>query len=249
MTYSDLFRDSLLELGAIDPLDDVPAELQELARVRYNGIINQRNARQEWAYAVTYPTFTTTGGLSPHTIGPTGTFTVGQRPVNVLGVNQQQNSGVSLINIGPQRMRDRAWWLSMSVPNIQSGVPTDLYYEPTWPNGELFFWPVPSTAYVVQFELRVVLDEIAVADVTTTFSLPPAYQRDLMLTLAEDLCGPLTLPLPGSLMLKTQRAQSDTQANNNPPVRIHTRDSGMMSTGTRGTSGGFNWRSGTGGGR
>lgn len=248
MTFAELFRDSLLELGAIDPLDDVPAELQELARVRYNGIINQRNARQAWAYAITFPTYTTTGGLSPHTIGPSGTWTVTSRPVEVLGANQQINSGTSLVNIGPLNLRDREWWLRQAVPNIQSGVPTDLYYEPTWPNGSLYFWPVPNAAYVVQLELRTILSEIVVADVTTDFSLPPGYQRDLTLTLAEDLCGPLTLPVPGSLTKKAQEARGITQSNNNPPVRIRTRQSGMPG-GLAGSSGGFNWRSGKGSGR
>src|SRR3990167_2819202 len=248
-SYAELFRDALLEVGALDPLEDVPAEWQELARVRYNGIINQRNARQEWAYAVTFPTFTTTSGLSPHTIGPTGaTFTVDQRPVAVLGVNQQTGSGVSLINIGPAHIRDRDWWLRQSAPGVQSGVPTDLYYEPAWPNGSLYFWPVPSAAYVVQLELRTLLDEIDADDVTDTFSLPPAYQRDLTLTLAQDLIGPLTLPMLDGLARKASEARGITQSNNNPSVRIRTRQSGMPG-GVSGSSGGYNWRSGQGGGR
>jgi hypothetical protein len=249
MVYSELFRDALLEIGALDPLDDVPAELQELARVRYNGIINQRNARSEWTYAVTWPTYTTTSGLSIHTIGPdTATWSATLRPVEILGANLQIGSGVSLINVGPINLRDRQWWLANAVPQVQSGVPTDLYYEPTFPNGSIYLWPVPNAAYVIQLELRTILSEIDDTQFSDDFSLPPSYRRDLTLTLAEDLCGPLTLPMPPSLMRKAATARADTQSNNNPPVRIQTRNSGMPGGSTT-AGGGFNWVTGKGGGR
>lgn len=253
MTHADLLRDALVEIAAIDPIDPTPPELLTLALTRYNSILNQRNAQQMAVYAILFPTFTTTSGLSPHTIGVTAnspTWTVtGNRPVDVIGVNQQQSSGVNLVNIGPLTKRDRAWWLAQPVPNIQTGVPTDFYYEPTWPNGSMYLWPVPDAAYTVQLEVRVVLDEVAEADVTNDFSLPPGYQRDLTMTLAEDLCGPLSIPMPPSLTVKAREARAIVQANNNPPLRIATWDFGMPGGPVGTAGGGYSWQSGRGGGR
>lgn len=247
MTHADLLRDSLLELAVIDPIDPTPPELQTLALARYNGLLNLWNAQQQAVYAVLFPTYTTTSGLSPHTIGPdTATWSATQRPVAILGANQQIGSGTSLVNIGPLALRDRAWWLANAVPGVQAGVPTDLYYEPTWPNGSVYLWPVPNDAYTVQLELRVLLAEIDEDDVTDDFSLPPAYQRALMLTLAEDLANPLGQAVGPSLITKARDARAACFGNNNPAVRIRTRDSGMPGGPP---SGGFNFLTGTGGGR
>lgn len=250
MTWAELIRDALTELAAIDPIDPTPPDLETLGLTRLNGILNQRNAQQISVYAVLFPTFTTTSGLSPHTIGVTAnspTWTVtGNRPVDIIGANYQMGSGVSLLNIGPLKKRDRAWWLAQSLPQLQTGIPTDFYYEPTWPNGSVYLWPVPNAAYVVQLETRVVLDEIAEADITDPFSMPPGYQRDLMLSLAEDLTGALSVPMPQDLPRKAREARAIVQGNNNPSVRIRTRDAGMP--GGR-WSGGYNYKLGTGGGR
>ena len=118
-----------------------------------------------------------------------------------------------------------------------------MYYSPDWPNGSLYFWPVPSVAYGVQLETRYVLSEITDADYATTFSMPPGYQRALTLTLAEDLAGPLPVTLSQALVQKAAMARAIVFANNNAPVRIKTRQSGMM--GNKPMSGAFNWRSRT----
>ena len=33
------------------------------------------------------------------------------------------------------------------VPTLTGTIPTDLYYEPDWPNGSCFLWPVPTIAW------------------------------------------------------------------------------------------------------
>jgi len=245
VTTSDLLRDALLELGVVDPVETVPSDMQSLALVRWNAILDQWNAQQIATYTKTFPTFTITANLSPHTIGPTGaTWTVTQRPVALIGVNLLIGSGVSLVRI-PITIRDDAWWMAQPVPNVRSSVPTDVYYSPAWPNGSIYFWPVPNTAYVVELEVRYVLAQVADADLGSTVTWPPGYQRALTLTLAEDLTGPYTVPMPQGLGKKAQEARAVVFANNNAPVRIRTRQSGMPS----GTSGGYSWRSGVGGGR
>jgi hypothetical protein len=253
VTHAELIRDSLLEIAAIDPIDPTPPDLQTLGLTRYNSILNQRNAARMSVYATLFPTFTTTSGLSPHTIGltansPTWTVT-GNRPVDIDGANMQQGSGVSLLNIGPLVKRDRAWWLANALPQLQSGIPTDFYYEPTWPNGSVYLWPVPNAAITMQLELRVVLLEVAEADITNDFSLPPGYQRDLTLTLAEDLCGPLSVPMPAHLPIKAREARAIVQGNNNPPLRIATWDFGMPGAPSGNDGYGFNYLTGKGAGR
>lgn len=238
---ADLIRDSLLELAVQDPIDPTDPALLSLGLTRFNGIVDLWNAQKIASYNVTFPTFSTTSGLSPHTIGPTGaTWTVTQRPVAIIGANLRIGSGQTLTRL-PITIRDEAWWLAQAAPNIQSGVPTDLYYAPSWGNGSVYLWPVPNAVLTIELEVRLVLSQIAASAITADLSLPQGYSRALMLTLAEDLAGPLSQPWTPTHAQKKQQACSAVFANNNLPMRIRTRDSGMPS----GRPSAFNWRSRT----
>lgn len=247
MTTADLLRDALIEIGVQDPIETVEPNAQSLALLRYNSILDQWNAQALAVYTVTFPTFSTVSGLNPHTIGPTtGTFVVTQRPVSILAANRILSSGTSLAKI-PITVRDKDWYFANAVPNIQSGIPTDLYYSPSWENGSIYFWPVPNAVFTVELEVRLVLSQVTEADIGATVTWPPGYQRALMLTLAEDLVTPFTVPMPPKLEGLAREARGVIFANNNALVRIQTRQSGMP--GGSGRGGGFNFRTGTGGGR
>lgn len=236
---ADLIRDALLELADQDPVDPTDPAKLELGRVRYNSLIDLLNAQQMGSYAVTFPTFSTTSGLSPHTIGPTSaTWTVTQRPVAILGANRLQGTGVNLVRIPINAQRDKTWWIAQAAPNVRSGIPTDLYYDPTWDNGSVYLWPVPNAVFTIELMVQLVLGQVDAADLTADLSLPPALYRTLMLMLAEDLAGPLSQPWTPAQAKKKQMACAVYFSNNNAPMRIRTRDSGMPS-GARSST--FNW--------
>ena len=246
MTWAELLKDAGIELGILDPVEEVGSDFQWLARNRLNGILDTWNAKREAVYTVTYPTFTTTSGLSPHTIGASGaTFTVTQRPMEILAANRLLGSGTTLIRI-PITVRDEDWWMAVGSPNLQTNIPTDLYYSPTWANGSIYFWPVPDSAYTVELQVRLILAQIAEADLSATISLPPGYQRALTLTLAEDLSVPYGMPLADRLTDKAVEARAVIFGENLVTPRIATRDSGMM---TGSYAGGFNYFTGRGAGR
>lgn len=244
MTWAELLRDSLIEIGVQDPLDPTDPSVQALALLRLNGILGLWNARGETSYTATFPTYTTTSGLSPHTIGPSGaTWTATQRPVEILDANRVYSSGTGLVRT-PINIRDEVWWFSQqAAPNIQTNIPTDLYYAPTWPNGSIYFWPVPSAAFVVELRVRLLLATIATADLGTDVSLPFGYDAALRYTLAEDLVTPFTVPMPQDLKGKASLARAVIFGVNDGPVRIRTRQSGMPGGPSDGAS--FNWMSRT----
>lgn len=244
MTWQDLITDALTEIGVHDPIEPPDPNQTTLGLSRLNGIIGLWNARGETSYAATFPTYTTVAGLLPHTIGPsTATWSATQRPVEILAANRLQGSGTTLVRI-PILVRDADWWFSQqSVPNISTDIPTDLYYDPTWPNGSVYLWPVPNGAFTVELRVRLLLDELADTDLTTDIALPFGYPRALMLTLAEDLVTPLTVPLPPQLLLKAAEARAVIFGVNTSPVRIRTRQSGMP--GSQRTGGNFNYLSRT----
>lgn len=239
-TANDLVKDALLELGVLNAADAPDAELATIGLNRLNRIVDLWNATREAIYEETFTNYTLTPSLSPHTIGPTGTFVVTVRPVSVEGANLVLNT-VTPNNYQTITLRDRLWWLKQAVPALSTDIPTDLYYEPSWPNGKLYFWPVPSTAYAVQIMTRQILSTFTLA---TTFSLPPGYQDALTLTLAEALAAPLQVGVSPVTRELARKARATIQINNSETPGLATCDAGIPSgNGRRPT---YNYRTGLG---
>lgn len=235
LTWADIVTDALRELGVLNAADPASGEDAVLGLLRANKILDNWNATQQAVYAQIFTPYTTTPALSPHTIGPTGTFVVATRPQAIESAAIVLN-GVT-IPITPDR--DRDWYSALPLPDLAGSIITDLYYEPSWPNGSLYFWPVPSAALSIVLQTRVLLAEVDLAD---TFTLPPGYQDALTLTLAEDLAAPFRVAVSPITQQHAREARARIFGNNVRPVRIRTQDAGMPSGGSkRGT---FNYLTG-----
>jgi hypothetical protein len=203
-------------------------------------ILNAWNADRRTVYATAFQSYTLVPNLSPTLIGPSGQFVVSQRPVAIEAA--RLTPSVPPVNI-PITMRDAQWWAGQSTPTLTSTYPTDLYYQPEWPNGKLFFWPVPTAAYSVQLQTRVVLDDtVALSD---AFDFPPGYQDALTLTLAERAQRPFGKPPDPMLLRDASFARMVIFENNDVPPRLETRDSGMQASHRSGTRADFNWLDGS----
>jgi len=195
-----------------------------------NRLLDNWNADRQAVYAETFSTFTATASLQPHTIGlvanaPTWNVLT-NRPVSVTAANLITGAGTSAYRT-PIFIRDKDWWDSVSLRAMTSAIPTDLYYEPTWPNGSLYFWPVPSGALSIELRLRVLLAQMIAA---TTFTLPPGYQDAITLTLEEKLVVPYHVTDQAILItLKkdARDARAKVFANNIEVPRLQTADAGM----------------------
>lgn len=238
-TIEEVCSQALEEIGVVGAGKAMSPEDGAFALRKFNRIVNQWNAIRAAVYATSFSQFTLTPNLAPHTIGPTGaTFTVDQRPVSIEGI------GLGLTTSNPVawltlNKRDEAWWQQESVPDLTSDVPTDFFYNPTWPNGEINFWPVPSTAYLVQLQIRVLLtDDVALTD---ELDLPPGYEEALILTLAQQCSRGFGRPVTDDLRNAAGMARAAIFANNDRTPRLATLDSGMEGPGTSGMRPSFNW--------
>lgn len=227
-TVLDLITDSLRELRVINATDAPASEDADLGLRRLNLIVDDWNAQREAIYAETFSTFVLVPATQPHLIGPSGTTgwdTVTQRPVAI--------SRASLI-IGTARypiaVRDRTWYAGLYDPELTGAQPSDLWYEPDWPNGKCYFYPVPSSAYSVELLLRTILAPFTLA---ATLSMPPGYEHGLMLTLAEQLAPSFgqAAQLTPQTVREASRLRAVIQMNNKPDVHISTVDAGMPQAG------------------
>lgn len=222
ITGRDLVTDALLEINVYDAIDSIAPQDAAYVLRKLNRILDNWNAERPAVYADAFNTYTLTPSLSPHTIGPSGTWVTTQRPVSIeaalLLYSTSLNPRVGIT------IRDAAWYASLTIPALSTAFPTDLYYEPDWPNGKLFFWPVPSSALQVTLLSRLVLARLQLDD---AFTLPPGYQDAITLTLCEDIAPTFEKQVAPSLAKKAADARDRIFSNNVEIPRLVTQDSGM----------------------
>lgn len=224
LTGRDIVTSALLEMGALGVEETAEDAIAVFALDKLNRILDNWNAERAAVYCDVFETFTLSPNTTPHTIGPTGaTWTTTQRPETIEAASLLLTGG-SLSVARPIRIRDAQWWADQRVKGLTSTIPTDLFPEPAWPNGNLFFWPVPTTAYDVELRRRVVLAALTLAG---SFTMPPGYHDATVLTLAEDLCQPLAKPMPADLSARAAKARGRVFNANGVTPRLSTRDAGM----------------------
>lgn len=208
----------------------------ELARGLLNTIFDDWNADRPAVYCQQFSTFAFTPSLSPHTIGPTGTWVVSQRPVSIDKASWISNGVFTDIPVSS----DPEWYNTLPVPGQTSAFPLGGYYEPNWPNGNLWLYPVPTVAYAVELMTRVVLGAVLLTD---TFSMPPGYRSAVTLTLEEALISAFPgAQTTGDLTRLAAKARGRVFSNNVIAPKLATQDSGMPGGGRRSY---FDFRTGT----
>jgi len=235
-----LITETFRDLGVTSVGEVLTPEMADDGLSKLTRLFDDWNAEMAAVYANRLITYTLVPSLQPHTIGPTAsspTFTVTSRPVSIDGANLVLND-VSPAVHRPINIRDAEWWRLLVIPTLSTSIPTDLYYNAEWPLGELFLWPVPTTAYGLELQYRIVLDEV---DLDDTLTLPPGYRNAITLTLGEYLAPSYSPAEPQPLA--AARARARVWANNDVTPRLITADAGMPRSGDdKRTT--FNYRTG-----
>lgn len=242
ISVNQILTDALSELNVIDAGNTPDAGDALFALGKFNQILDNWNAERGMVYADTFPQYTITPSLNPHTIGPSSaTWAASERPVSIEGANVVLNSTAPYPYI-PIRKRDAQWWQLQPAPTVTSTIPTDFYYDPTMINGSIYFFPVPTTAYLVQLWIRVLLAQVTQFQ---TIDIPQGYRNALMLTLAEDLSGPFRKTWTPLQQNKAQMARARIFSNNVVVPVLVTSDAGMPRGGPNGGIPNFFWPNGS----
>lgn len=259
MTALNIIEDAMQEIGTLAAGETASGEDAAFGLSRLNDLIDSWAAQNLFVWAKAFvgggylgaktPTYTLTPNHQPHTIGPaasTPDFVIpsllSQRPVKV------SNANIVLTGTTPQveqplNIRDHDWWSNQRVKSILATLPTDLYYEPDFPNGSLYFWPIPQVAYRLDIELWSSLGQIPT--LPTVISVPPGYREALKLTLAESLAAPFGAQLSPMTVQRAMKARLVIQGPNSGAPRIVTNDYGIPNARKSGSRSDFNWLTGS----
>lgn len=233
-------RLALAEIRVARAGDAVSPDDQDDALAIFNELLDSLNADGRALYTSSMTQFTLTPSLQPHTIGlaantPTFAVSVG-RPADIKAANLVLTNVTPNIRI-PLNLRDDAWWMDQRARGVTASIPCDLFYSADWPNGAIYLWPVPLTAYGLELNFSTLLAQVAATD---TFDLPAGYQQALRLTLAELLAPAFGQTVSQSTRDKARDARARVWGNNDVIPNLCTRDAGMPG----GSGGGFSFLTG-----
>jgi hypothetical protein len=212
--------DALRKIRVLGAADVAQPEDLELALRQANRILDRWNADHGMAVAVQMLTYTLTPSLSPHTLGPTGAWELAQRPVSIEAAGWVDAGRTTPITV----RTDPGWWESQPLKALAQDFPSDVFVNPAWPNAELFFWPIPQTAYDVQLWVKTTLAALTLG---ATVNLPQGYEDALVKTTAEELVADFNVDMPPLLPQQAREARAVIVANNSPTLPLETADWGM----------------------
>lgn len=247
--------DAFIEIGQVAPGEQPSPEEAQWGFRKLNYRTDEWAALQAYVYSYAFTVYDVQPAISPVLIGPSVLANISTngkpRPVRIesAALLLNESSSVGVVDL-PLNIRDRQWWANNQVKQIQTDVPTDLFYDPTNPDGSLYFWPVLNVTGQLRLQtwetvsqFTSIQDPIGGPDGPGT--LPQGYRNALMLTLAEDLCPGGNRPVPPSLAEKARKARAAIFGNNAKSPRMSTQDSGMPRAGQKsGTRSDFNWATG-----
>ena len=219
-TAADYITAALKELGVFAAGETPPSEDMDDGLNRLNALLDQYTAENLQLFNNTNTIFPIVSGTSVYTVGPSGTVAI-PRPVYVDHINFINTSVSPVLELQLSPLTDDAW---SKVPqkNLTSPFPTCWYWNPTYPNATLNFWPVP-TSTTLEGSIYWRTPITAPAALTTTLSLPPAYARMLIKNLAMDSAPTYGSAVTASLQILQQQAMESKDAvrtANNPELEL-----------------------------
>jgi hypothetical protein len=230
-TVRDLITSAFREIGIAPLVGDLPAELATLGLNTTNTFLDQWNAKEGAAFAQLISSFTLSIGTNPHTIGPSSaTWTLTQRPVAIDALTIIDGTARIPVDV----TMTAAEYQALADHSVTSTYPRRLWFNPTYPNGSIYFDVVPDAAKTVHVLSRRQLSALTIGD---SWSFPQGYEAAIKHTLKEQL---LEMPMFASaasmeVQAKVARAASEARAvifdNNADTPRLCTADSGLMGGG------------------
>jgi len=173
--------------GIIASLDTPSAQDANDALISLNMMLEQWSIEDLMCYCVTSNNFLTADGTASYTIGVGGVWVTGGRPNEILNAFVRSgNVDCSL------KMMSQDEYYAIGIKNTE-GIPAGLYYQPEYPLGKVFLYPVPDAIYTVG--ITQILQFTAFAGLTTTVILPPGYLKALIWNLAVEIAPEYGKPI------------------------------------------------------
>jgi hypothetical protein len=148
-----------------------------------NTILGQWNNEKLMIYYTLNEVFNLVGGTGTYTIGATGAF-VTTRPVKIDSAFVRDSSSGSN-NDFPLEIIPNNKYEDLCLKSSSTTYPQYLNYVPTFPNGQIRIWPVPTTSLQISISQWKQFTKFTL--ISDTVSLPEGYETALAYNLEYEL--------------------------------------------------------------
>jgi hypothetical protein len=169
-------------------IGDVPtADEEQDGLLALNAMVDAWGTERLTMFTTTRALYAIVAGQQSYSIGRgAGADYAADRPMYIdrAGLVIPQSDPTQTLERPIYIIRTDAEWSRVRLKGETSTLPTDLYYQPSWPNGEIVFWPAPTVPNTLALYTPTAVAEFTSID--QTISLPPGYRRALPYNLAKD---------------------------------------------------------------
>lgn len=221
-TANDLVQTAANYLGVLTDGETLTASQSEKGFNGLNSMLDFWSIEKLMIYQIVQSTYAWTGGNS-QTIGVGGDLN-GPRPIAIeegCFFRDAYGSDFQVIIL-----RDRADWDRIISKQDAASYPDFLYYEPGYPLGTLYAYPIPSPNLTLHINHFQPLQQFT--SKTESLSLPPGYQYMIENNLAVFLERIFQVPAPDSVRMEAMKTKKGIKRINHIPIFAATEVSGIL---------------------
>lgn len=207
MTFRDLLKDALMEIGVLAEGETPSAEALTNGLRSFNRMIGNWSTQNLLIYAQTDETFPLISNQATYLMGPTGNFNT-TRPKKIDAVSVIING-----NECPCPLLTEDEWQNVQLKSSTSQLPLRCYAVATFPKYSLTFWPVPSDSSV-SAKIYSLKPLTQITDVNVDYALPDGYDMALVYDFAILLSVSYGRPVKPELAAIAGKAIADIKRSN-----------------------------------
>ena len=209
VTAGDQINAALRLIGQLAEAETPSAATSKDALAAMNQMIDSWNTEELSIFSTQDQVFTWPAGAISKTLGPTGDF-VGNRPILLDDATYFKvgnvSYGIKLIN---QQMYD-----GIAVKTVTSTYPQVMFTNMTFPNIEMYVYPVPIKDLEFHF---ISFEELTQpASLSTTMAFPPGYLRAFKYNLACEIANEFGIEPPQTVQRIAMTSKRNLKRINNP---------------------------------
>jgi hypothetical protein len=197
-TALDLITGGMRNIGALEAGETPNAQDANDALQVLNDMLESWSTDHLFIYASVENILTLIPGQYQYLIGTGATFNI-PRPLRITNAfTRITASGTTGLDY-PINIVGRDKYVQIGLKSVMGPWPTILYYDPTYPNGNIYFYPNPSQAGELHLWTDTILADFA--NLAQPIALPQGYARAIKKNLALEL-APEYGKSPGPMLVK-----------------------------------------------
>ena len=210
-TAGDIINGSLRLLGVLAEGETPSAETSQDALNAMNQMIDSWNTERLAVFSTQDQVETWPPGAISRTFGPTGDI-VGERPILVEDSTYFRDPATG-ISYG-LKLINQQQYNGIAVKTVTSTYPQVLWVNMTYPDIEMYVYPVPIKP--LEFHIVSVEELVRVPSLSTDITLPPGYLRAFKYNLACEIATEFGVEPPANVARIAMTSKRNLKRINNP---------------------------------